>query len=224
MNRFALLVVGLALVPAQAHSQPIAVPDVGCAGVGIFLHWADRDYERPNGTPFHGLWSHSGLFVHETVAHRVVLMIAGSYQPPYRDSRYPDRLYTALGAGGGATVYPLITGPYRIGASFRWYRQAWLDQSIEHHDKVVDGISVSVQAERGFKMRSLNARIWIAPAYMKDRLLDHPGPWPAVELTTTNNFGALGGVSLVLFGHVAPYVQLGAVEHLQTQAGVSYIY
>jgi hypothetical protein len=151
-------------------------------------------------------------------------MLAGSYESPYTDSRYPDRVYTALGAGGGATVYPLIAGAYRIGATFRWYRHAWLDQSIEHHDKVVDGISVSVQAERGFKMRSLNARVWIAPVYMKDRLLDHPGPSPAVELTTTNNFGALGGASLVLFGHVAPYVQLGAVEHLQTQAGVSFIY
>jgi len=121
-------------------------------------------------------------------------------------------------------VYPLIVGPYRLGASFRWYRHAWLDQSLEHHDKVVDGISVSIQAERGFKVKSLNARLWIASTYMKDRLVDHIGFFPATELTTPNNFGAIGGADLVLLGHLAPYVQIGVVEHMQTQAGLSYIY
>jgi len=42
--------------------------------------------------------------------------------------------------------------------------------------------------------------------------------------TSTHNFGAMGGASLVLFGHVAPYGQVGAVEHLQTQFGISYLY
>ncbi len=224
MNRLALLVIGLTLVPTLASPQPIAVPDVGPVGGGVFFHRTYRNFKLSNGDQWSPDWTRNGLFVHATVAHRVVLIATGSYEPPYTDSRYPGRIYQGLGIGGGATVYPFIAGAYRIGASFRWYRHTWLDQSIQHFDKAVDGVSVALQAERGFKTRSLNALVWIAPAYVRDRLSEHRGIWPEVELASRNNIGAICGASVVLWGHVAPYVQFGAVEHLQTQAGVSYIY
>src|SRR5437879_10687522 len=106
VNRLALLVIGLILVPAQASPQPIAVPAVGSAGVGVFFQRTYRDFKLSSGDLFKAPWTRSGLFIHAIVARRVVFMAAGSYWPPYTDSRYPDRIYQVLGIGGGATVYP----------------------------------------------------------------------------------------------------------------------
>ena len=224
MNRLALLVIGLTLAPTHASAQPIAVPDVGSAGVGVFAHRTYRDFKLSNGDRWSAGWTRNGLLVHATVAHRVVFMATGSYERPYTDSRYPGRIYQGLGIGGGATFYPVIAGAYRIGASVRWYRHTWLDQSIQHFDKAAEGTSVALQVERGFKRRSLNALVWVAPAYLRDRTSEHRGIYPESALVSSDNLGAICGASLALWGHLDPYVQLGVVEHLQTQVGVSYIY
>jgi hypothetical protein len=214
----------MTLVPTLASSQPMAVPVVGSAGVGALYVRTNRDFRLSNGDRWRVPWTRSGLFVHATVARRVLLMAAGSYWPPYEDSRYPGRIYQVLGIGGGATVYPLISGPYRIGPSFRWFRQTWLDQSIQHYDKAVEGFSVALQVERAFKARPLSALVWVAPAYMRDRLSEHQGFWPDAEFVSRHNLGAMCGANLVLWEHVGPYVQFGVVEHLQTQAGIGYVY
>ena len=224
MRSLVLLVIGLSLVPTLASPQPIALPDVGSVGVGFYLHRTDRDFRLSSGDKFSRGWTLGGLVVHATVAHRVVVMATGSYEPPGKDSNFPGRIYQAIGIGGGATAYPYIAGAYRIGASFRWYRHIWQDQSMKRYDKVVDGISVALQAERRFTTKSLNALVWVAPAYLRDRLFDYPGIGLGSEVASRDNIGAICGASLVLWGHVTPYVQLGVVEHLQSQAGVSCIY
>ncbi len=224
MNRFALLVMGLTLVPTFATAQPLAVPDVGPAGVGVFFHRTDRDFEQSNGDQFSADWSRRGLAIYGTVAHRAVFMATGSYEPPGADPDFPGRVYQALGIGAGITLYPLVEGAYRIGVSLRYYRHIWQDQSIQRYDKVVDGTTVALQAERGFKLRSVDALVWIAPAYVGDRLYSYPGVDAGSEDASSTNIGAIAGTSLVLWRHVSPYVQFAVVEHLQTQAGVSYIF
>ena len=222
--KFAALLLALLLTPTTAGSQPLAVPDVGPVGVGWFFHRTLRDMEFADGSASDTDWTRAGLLIHGTLAHRLVLMATGSYRPPHTDPDFPGREYQGLGVGAGATVYPFISGPYRIGASGRYYRHIWHDQSAERYDKIVDGITVALQFERSFASKSLSALAWIAPAYQKNQHFEYPGVFPEVELESTDNYGAILGASVVLWKHVTPYVQLEFLEQTQTGAGISYIF
>lgn len=224
MSRLAALIVALLVTPTTAGSQPLAMPDAGPVGAGYFFSRAYRDFELSDGSTFSPDWNRAGLLIHGALAHRVVLMVTGSYEPPDTDSDFPGRIYQGLGIGAGATIYPFISGPYRIGAGAKYYRHIWHDQSVQRYDKVVDGVTVAVQFERSFTSKSLSALVWIAPAYHKDRLFEYPGVAPKAELESANNFGGILGASLVLWGHIAPYVQFEVLERVQTGAGVSYIF
>lgn len=222
--KLAALVLALLSFPTPAGSQPLAVPDVGQVGAGYFFHRSLRDLEMPDGSTLNTDWTRAGLLIHGTLAHRLVLMATGIYNPPAADPDFPGRVYQGLGVGAGATVYPFISDPYRIGASARYYRHIWHDQSAERYDKVVDGITVALQFERSFASKNLSALAWIAPAYQKNRQFEYPGLFPEIELESNDNLGAILGVSVVLWEHVTPYVQFEFLERTQTGTGISYVF
>ena len=218
------LLLALFLTPTTASSQPLAVPDVGPVGVGYFFHRTLRDIELPDGSTFNTSWTRAGLLIHGTLAHRLVLMATGIYNPPDADPDFPGREYEGLGVGAGATAYPFISGPYRIGASGRYYRHIWHDQSVQRYDKIVNGTTLALQFERSFASKSLSALAWIAPAYQKNHQFEYPGVSPELEVGSDDNFGVILGASLVLWKHVTPYAQLEFLERTQTGVGVSYIF
>lgn len=208
------------LVPTLVFGQTIAVPDVGSIGIGVFHCRGHRDM-RDSYTPD---WSDNGLAVHVTAKHRVILAGMGWYDPAHVDSRFPTRRYEDFGVGGGATAYPLVSGDYRVGASVIYFRTLGLDHSPARFDKVVERTTAAVQVERTLNLKRVSALLWVAPAYLRDRIFQYPGVQPAGRAASHRDFGVIVGSSVTLWRHAVPYVQFGFVEYPQSYFGFNYIY
>jgi len=214
------VLVCLFLAPTPASAQSIAIPDAGSIAVGVFYHRAHRDM----GDRYTPDWMSRGFAIHLTVAHRLILAAMGGYESPRPESRFPNRRYENIGIGGGATVYPLVSGAYRVGASIRYYRRIGLDHSPTRYDKIQERITGAFQVEREFNLKAASALLWVGPAYLRDRGWEYPGLAPENQSMSHDDFGAIVGASILLLRHAAPYVQFGFVEYPQTYAGFSYIF